>query len=74
MVVGPKGEEIFTDGEGRVRKRGVDVDGDGLPERWEFPARDRQPARVGWDDDGDYEVDRWETGAASGSLLHTPQR
>jgi len=45
--------------DGSVRKQGHDRDGDGFFELWRFPQAGA-PARVGYDDDEDYDIDRWE--------------
>ncbi len=45
--------------DGSVRKQGQDRDGDGFFEVWRFPLAGA-PARVGHDDDEDYDIDRWD--------------
>jgi hypothetical protein len=44
---------------GRVLKEGYDRDGNGFFEEWRFVAG--HGARVGFDDDDDYDIDRWES-------------
>jgi hypothetical protein len=45
--------------DGTVRKEGRDRDGDGFYEEWRFP-QTGGPARLGRDDDHDYDIDRWD--------------
>lgn len=45
--------------DGTAGKEGQDRDGDGFFEVWRFP-QPGGPARVGHDDDEDYDIDRWE--------------
>ncbi|MBL8602916.1 MAG: hypothetical protein JNK72_13410 [Myxococcales bacterium] len=49
--------------DGSVRKEGFDRDGDGSFEEWRFPAL-RGASRVAFDDDDDYDLDRWEAPGA----------
>lgn len=49
--------------DGSVRKQGHDRDGDGFFEVWRFP-QTAGPARVGHDDDEDYDIDRWDAPGA----------
>ncbi len=52
--------------DGTVRKEGFDRDGDGYFESWRFPVAGA-PARAGYDDDQDYDIDRWDApGAPNG--------
>ncbi len=44
--------------DGTVRKEGFDRDGDGSFESWRFPVPGG--SRVGYDDDDDYDLDRWD--------------
>lgn len=49
--------------DGTVHKEGFDRDGDGYFESWRFPMRGA-PARAGYDDDEDYDIDRWDAPGA----------
>ena len=49
--------------DGSVLKEGHDRDGDGFFEEWRFMVPGA-PARVGRDDDQDYDIDRWEAPGA----------
>ena len=46
-----------------VRKEGYDRDGDGFFESWRFPVAGA-PARAGYDEDEDYDIDRWDAPGA----------
>lgn len=60
---GSRDHLILFDPQGRVRKEGFDRDGDGWFEEWRFP-QGPGDARVAHDDDGDYDIDRWDTPGA----------
>jgi hypothetical protein len=45
--------------DGFLRKEGYDRDGDGFFESWRFPVAGA-PSRAGYDDDEDYDIDRWD--------------
>ncbi len=45
--------------DGSLKKEGFDRDGDGYFESWRFPVPGA-PSRAGYDDDEDYDIDRWD--------------
>jgi hypothetical protein len=52
--------------DGTLHKEGYDRDGDGFFESWRFPVVGA-PARQGYDDNEDYDIDRWDPpGAPAG--------
>lgn len=56
---GERDTQRFYTASGTVLKEGRDLDRDGIYEQWRFP----QPgggSRVGYDTDGDHDIDRWD--------------
>lgn len=56
---GSRDHLILFHPDGRVRKEGFDRDGDGWFEEWRF-AVGAGDSRTAHDDDGDYDIDRWD--------------